>query len=458
MAVRPVLHVWLYGRHLGILRAPSFGKLRFEPDPSVLDRWPLGSTVLSVALPFNGRVPNGVAVRAFFDGLLPEGEARTALERAFGLARGDAFSLLRELGRDCAGAVVLTPDPGEVPGDDTEVPGEVRPLSEAELVEAVAGLQDRPLGASAEVRVSLAGQQAKLLLCRLDDGTFGRPVGGTPTDVLLKPEPASFPGYVGNEAFCMRLAHAVGLTTVVVDTIEVGGRAVLVVPRYDRTVDDRGRRRRVHQEDCCQALAVDCSMQDRKYERDGGPSLAKVAAVLDRHGQPGDRRRLLAATTFNVAMGNADAHGKNLSLLHHADGSAELAPLYDVSCTVRYEAVETPTGRRRLSTELGMTVNGVTSVDRVLASDLVGEAVRWGLPSGDAERVVESTLHAVRSGVHRLATEVGHIDDEVVQVVGERTDSLLAGVPAGAYTPRDLHPGADRAAVRAELRTQGGPA
>lgn len=48
--------------------------------------------------------------------------------------------------------------------------------------------------------------------------------------------------------------------------------------------------------------------------------------------------RLLDAVMFNVLVGNNDAHGKNYSLLHRADG-IELAPLYDLTCTVAYRAL-----------------------------------------------------------------------------------------------------------------------
>lgn len=45
--------------------------------------------------------------------------------------------------------------------------------------------------------------------------------------------------------------------------------------------------------------------------------------------------KLLDAAIFNLIAGNADAHGKNFSLLHGEDGTM-LAPLYDLLCTVAY--------------------------------------------------------------------------------------------------------------------------
>ncbi|CAN5241857.1 hypothetical protein BH10PSE7_BH10PSE7_36310 [soil metagenome] len=45
--------------------------------------------------------------------------------------------------------------------------------------------------------------------------------------------------------------------------------------------------------------------------------------------------KLLDAVIFNVVAGNADAHGKNFSILYDAEGP-RLAPLYDWLATVAY--------------------------------------------------------------------------------------------------------------------------
>ena len=360
--------------------------------------------------------------------------------------------MLVELGRDCAGAVVLTPD-DERPDDGS---GGVQLLGDDELASAVDDLVEHPLGASPDVRVSLAGQQSKLLLTRDDNGRFGRAVGGAATNVQLKPEPMTFPGYAANEAFCMVLARNAGLTTVTVEVLQVAGRAVLVVPRYDRAERGDARTQRLHQEDTCQAMAVDCSGRDRKYERDGGPTLAKVAALLDRHGMPGDRRRLLADTAFNVAVGNADAHGKNLSVLHHPNGQAELAPMYDVSSTVQYESVQTPTGRRRLSTEMGMTVHRVRDVHHVTQDDLVAEALSWGLNRDDADRTVRRTLEDALAQLDRTRDALARTDAKLVDDVHDRCRALLAGLRADGLTPQNVTDPTTRQQVRSEPRERNG--
>ena len=51
-----------------------------------------------------------------------------------------------------------------------------------------------------------------------------------------------------------------------------------------------------------------------------------------------DVLRLLDAVIFNLVVGNADAHGKNFSILYGAEG-ARLTPLYDLLSTVVYPAL-----------------------------------------------------------------------------------------------------------------------
>lgn len=85
------------------------------------------------------------------------------------------------------------------------------PLAESELEALVRNLRSAPLGIGGPVRLSLAWVQEKLLLTRMPDGAWGRPVAGTPSTHILKPEIDRYPQTVENEFFCMRLAHQLGL-------------------------------------------------------------------------------------------------------------------------------------------------------------------------------------------------------------------------------------------------------
>ena len=87
----------------------------------------------------------------------------------------------------------------------------------------------------------------------MPDGTWGRPVDGTPSTHILKPEIAAYPNTVENEAFCMRVAKYLGLQVARRRDDGGGGRKLIVVERYDRAVQPDGTVERLHQEDFCQA-------------------------------------------------------------------------------------------------------------------------------------------------------------------------------------------------------------
>jgi serine/threonine-protein kinase HipA len=89
---------------------------------------------------------------------------------------------------------------------------------------------------------------------------------------------------------------------------------------------------------------------------------------------------------FTAAIGNADAHGKNISLLiDTVTGAVALAPLYDTVPTALWP---------RLRAESAMSVNN--SYGRPSFDDFVCEATRWGMGSSTADRIVHEILVNIR--------------------------------------------------------------
>src|SRR5680860_1474798 len=184
------------------------GRLRLTYTEEALGRYPPGVPLLSLSLPLTPqRYTHGV-VRPFLDGLLPEGEARRAAANDFNVLSEDTYGLVRALGRDCAGALVIQPDDEPAPPLPTTLTA--TRLSDSEIGELIANLRYAPLGVAGRVRITLAGVQEKLLLTRMPDGSWGRPVDGTPSTHILKPDITRFPNVVENEAFCLRLARNLG--------------------------------------------------------------------------------------------------------------------------------------------------------------------------------------------------------------------------------------------------------
>jgi serine/threonine-protein kinase HipA len=406
------------GKHLGVwlddLRVAELQRagpgIRCHYTEEALARWPLNSPLLSCSLPLDSRPADALP---FCVGLLPEGQALQVLAEQAGLPVNDVFGLLARYGRDVAGALVV------VPGDEEPDPGEfgAEPYDGEALAAAVAELDDYPLGAHEDSELSLAGIQDKLLLVRLPDGSWGRPTGGRPSTHILKRDDLRYPGLVEAEAHCLMLARAAGLTAIDVDLTELASYSCVIVSRYDREVDGE-EVRRIHQEDLCQALAIDPRMSRgrAKYERAGGPSLRQAAQLLDTYADEpaAELDRLVAVVAFTVLIGNADAHGKNLSLLHRDGERIALAPLYDTVPTLLWP---------RLRTEAAMSIGAQPVLSDVGIAEIVREAGRWPHPADRADQVARETIEAVLAAV-----EEGTIpsDGKVAKLVRRRGKTLLA--------------------------------
>lgn len=403
------LAVWLYGDCVAIIDRER-DRLRLSYTDAAHRRYALGSPLVSLSMPVTKRrYPHGV-VRPFLDGLLPEGESRVAIARDVDLAPTDTYGLIRTLGRDCAGALVIQPAeeaPPRRPTTATAVP-----FDDSALAQSVRNLRSAPLGAGGRVRISLAGVQEKLVVTRMLDRRWGRPVDGTPSTHILKPELPDFPDSVQNEAFCMRVARRLGLEAADVETTDIAGRRVLVVERFDRRVTSDGEVERIHQEDFCQATGIP---PEKKYEEHGGPSLRRIAGILADVAETGSVERLVGAMTVNALIGNGDAHAKNFSLLHKQSGALTLTPLYDLVSTLYY-------GDDRLA----MYIDDVRRIDRVTVSRLVNEATSWGIARDRAARLVGELLDNAPEAIARARRETADLPPGVVETVEGRLRQLSA--------------------------------
>ena len=401
------LSVWLYGARVAVIGRER-DRLRLTYSEEALTTYPLGTPLLSLSLPVSSRRYTHGVVRPFLDGLLPEGTSRRAIAYDLHVNASDTYGLIRLLGRDCAGAMVIQPSGDLAPPLASTTTAE--PLSTEDINELVRNLKSAPLGVGGRVRISLAGVQDKLVLTRMRDGNWGRPVDATPSTHILKPEIAAFPDTVQNEAFCMRVAKHLGLNVASVDTTQIGGHALLVVERYDRVIGADGTVRRIHQEDFCQATGV---APEQKYQEDGGPSLSRIAGILRDLGPPGSLERLLEAVTLNVLIGNGDAHGKNFSLLHADHGALTLAPLYDLMCTLYY-------GDDRLA----MYIDTVHQTNQVTAARIVNEATQWGMSQKRATDVVVELLKKVPAALGLARDETPGVPAKLVAVIKRQLKQL----------------------------------
>ena len=327
-----VLNVWCDGRIVGQFTQDRHGDIGFAYTEAWLDDET--ALPLSAFLPKRPECFSRRECRPFFGGLLPEESQRLVAAQALGVSPANDFALLDRLGGDVAGALQLLPEDQEPISTGLLSDQQTTPLDEAGIVRILDALPTRPLLAGQEgLRLSLAGAQSKVPLV-LIDGQLALPVRGQATTHILKPPIARFPGTTENEAFVMKLAAAIGLNVAPVEARSANGRPFLLVERYDRLRDADGVVRRIHQEDFCQALGVP---PETKYASEGGPTFKDCFELLRRVSErPGtDIAKLMDAAIFNLIVGNADAHGKNFSILYDDQGP-RMAPLYDLLSTVTY--------------------------------------------------------------------------------------------------------------------------
>jgi len=358
------LDVYLHSFLIGHLIQDDHGEVLFQYDKSWLTN--PSAVPLSLSLPLQAETFGQKQCKPFFSGTLPDAAKRKIIAKNLGISANNDFAMLDELGGECAGAVTFIKTGSKFPTADDSY----RTLSNKELANILKELPRRPLMAGETgVRLSLAGAQDKIAVT-VKDGTMLLPLNNAPSSHIIKPAIADFDGMVFNEAFCMKLAKAVGLPVASVEIGKANGIDFLMIERYDRiqkkNVDGNLQWDRIHQEDFSQALGI---IPERKYQAEGGPSLKQCFDLVRSNSTvPAvNLNNLLKSVIFNFLIGNHDAHGKNFSMLYdnydvtsaasRGDASEiHLAPLYDLTCTPIY-----PT----LSKNMAMKIGRASVIDQV---------------------------------------------------------------------------------------------
>jgi serine/threonine-protein kinase HipA len=424
MTGRKPLDVWLYGTQVATITDHD-REIRLHWTQDAYERWGQGGTVVSHLLPIDrpSVQPHHARVRAFLAGLLPEGNIRERYAHAAGVTSDDVFGMIRAYGKDTAGALVFveqgSPEPDRIgftePVDDKQIG--------AMLTEAAGG--GPAFAAPDEERLqstSLAGIQPKIVLSRTPDG-WARCLDGYPSTHIAKlahPAESYARDVVHTEVASLDLARELGLTTIDAELIDFGGQLAIVVSRYDRTADAEGRIHRVHQEDAAQALGINTDDPNRKFQLSRAlPSLQKLADVLRAGGSEPDK--LLALTTFNLAIGNTDAHAKNISFIRNSDGDVSLAPAYDIAMHLHHTSA---------NRTFAMNVNGKSAIDSITVADLIAEAGHWPMPRRRALLAVSETLHNLSAELAILdRSRYPGVPEAAFNVVEERTRALIGQLP-----------------------------
>lgn len=329
------LGLWMNGHFVGTWSLESGGDvLQYDSEwvASPLRR------PLSLSLPFTpgNRPHKGDVVRFYFENLLPDSkDIRERVARRYQVGSTDAYTLLREIGRDCVGALQIVPAGGTPP---TDLRVQAEPLSDAQVAQLIrltvqpAAYGDREV--RDDFRISIAGAQEKTALT-FWQGRWCRPLGATPTTHIFK-LPMGVIGNlqldmrhsVENEWLCAQLVAAFGLPVAHCEMLQFEDQKILGVERFDRRWGQGEQLLRLPQEDMCQATGTSPVL---KYEADGGPGVDRIMALLDGSAErERDRYRFFMAQLLFWMLSATDGHAKNFSLFLRAQGAFEMAPLYDV--------------------------------------------------------------------------------------------------------------------------------
>lgn len=229
----------------------------------------------------------------------------------------------------------------------------------------------------------------------LDGGEICLPKGDAISTHILKPENTrSYPGCAESEAWAMSVAgNATRCSKIALLQVD-GAPNTLVVERYDREKDKTGLIRRIHQEDACQALGLPSY---RKYAtenepRGDDPTFRSIANLLITYATDplAEQSELLRQMVVNYALGNWDAHAKNVSFLFAKHACPTIAPMYDV---VPIADVEPRTSI------MSMRINGSLDPTAITKADLIAEATNWGMPVDYAVGVIDACLENVERGL-----------------------------------------------------------
>ncbi len=394
----------LDGRETGRVTRDTSGRLSFTYN----EEWRAADNAypLSISMPLALSRHGHAKIDPFLWGLLPDNEmVLDHWARKFHVSARNAFSLIANVGEDCAGAVqFVRPERLEVISGKT--PPQIEWLDDAAIAQRLRALREdhsawripRDTG-----QFSLAGAQPKTALL-FENGIWGVPSGRVPTTHILKPPSGDFDGHAENEHFCLELARALGFPVVDSRIMHFQDEVAIVVQRYDRIRTATGLRR-VHQEDICQALAIPPT---RKYQNEGGPGIHDIVELLRTYsGNPTeDVRTFLDSVAYNWLIVGTDAHAKNYSLLIGAGGRVRLAPLYDVASVLPYSDINLH--RVKLSMRLG------------------GEYRFRNIHLRHWQKLAEELRLDPDELVHRVADSATQLDDHVPDIRRRMTEEGLS--------------------------------
>lgn len=298
-----------------------------------VEAWKQAGYAISPFLPLHDEI-SSLNTQRFLRNYLPEGNALEELIKCFHLSKNNTFGLIRALGFDIPGALIILS-----PTQKIEKKPIFRVITDNELIQR---LEDREhlslIVWDGKPRLSVAGVQDKINVIFNEQRELCFGEGSLCSTHILKFEKQKLSHLVLNEYITMQLAKHCNLSVANTQLMTFGKNRALLVERFDRKKVNPTQVKRRHLIDGCQALNLP---PEYKYERNfgsgrdvrhirDGVSYEKLFDFANHCINPAATKdQMLSWALFNVLIFNYDAHGKNISFFINEKGIS-LAPFYDL--------------------------------------------------------------------------------------------------------------------------------
>lgn len=357
---------------------------------------------ISINMPFSKKI-SSKETRTFFEGLLPGGFYRRQIMESMQIEEDDYISILKILGKECLGAIVIT-DESEKKIESNYEQIDLKDLDFNKIISAgkLSDLQDTHL--------SVNGACKKIsLYYDSENNRWYQPNGSASGNYIMKSCNDIYEDLSVNEQLCLSTAKRLGIEIPESFILKVNNESfrptvLFATERYDRTIDQNSRYigklpvpYRLHQEDFAQALGIPLS---QKYEPEGKHYLKSMFDVLRLHSSNSskDMARLWKMCVFNFFIGNTDNHIKNFSLVYSKDlNSVRLAPFYDVSSTLIYE---------NISKKMAFSINHKVDITKITKEDFRKESRLIDLDEHQAMQIYDEIKDNLKTALYESAEEL----------------------------------------------------
>lgn len=406
---------------VGFITGTDYKEAVFAYDESYIAE--KNHRAISIALPVSDKPFSAKSTRNYFEGLLPEGFTRKCIADSMHSEPDDYISILRELGRECLGAIQIVDESVQC------IEADYKELSKKE-VKALAE-EGASLAANLVIQshLSLTGASGKIGLYYDDKKKkWYQPVGSAPSNYIVKQSHVRLSNIVVNEQLCLLTAKKLGIDVPESFVVQIeknkteDADILFATKRFDRVVTDDSRKvkdlpvpYRLHQEDFAQALGINSS---QKYEKNGEHYLKQMFNIIRSYSANPieDQFKLWRITVFNFLIGNTDNHIKNYSLLYSKDlRTVRLAPCYDVVATRVY---------KNDINEMSLSINGKLNMDEVTRADFELEAKSCRLGTKPAMKIFDEVQNGLLEALKKSA---GELEEKGFAQAGEIADRIEKG-------------------------------